>query len=27
MPYQQPNIIAPFQHVDLTPYITSRVKA
>jgi Domain of unknown function (DUF1707) len=27
MPYQQPGIIAPFQHVDLTPYITSRVKA
>ena len=26
-PYQQPGIIAPFQHVDLTPYITSRVKA
>jgi len=25
--YQQPSIIAPFQHVDLTPYITSRVKA
>jgi hypothetical protein len=27
MPYQQPGMIAPFQHVDLTPYITSRVKA
>ena len=26
-PYQQPGIIAPFQHVDLTPYITARVKA
>jgi len=26
-PYQQPGMIAPFQHVDLTPYITSRVKA
>jgi Domain of unknown function (DUF1707) len=26
-PYQQPGIVAPFQHVDLTPYITSRVKA
>jgi len=25
-PYQQPGMIAPFQHVDLTPYI-SRVKA
>jgi len=25
--YQQPGIIAPFQHVNLTPYITSRVKA
>jgi hypothetical protein len=25
--YQQPGMIAPFQHVDLTPYITSRVKA
>jgi DUF1707 SHOCT-like domain len=24
---QQPGIMAPFQHVDLTPYITSRVKA
>ena len=24
---QQPGIITPFQHVDLTPYITSRVKA
>jgi hypothetical protein len=26
-PYQQPGIVAPFQHVDLTPYITPRVKA
>jgi hypothetical protein len=26
-PYQQPGIITPLQHVDLTPYITSRVKA
>ena len=26
-PYQQPGMIAPFQHVDLTPYITPRVKA
>ncbi len=26
-PSPQPGIIAPFQHVDLTPYITSRVKA
>ena len=26
-PDQQPGIIAPFQHVDLTPYITLRVKA
>jgi hypothetical protein len=26
-PGQQPGMIAPFQHVDLTPYITSRVKA
>jgi len=25
--FQQPGIVAPFQHVDLTPYITSRVKA
>jgi hypothetical protein len=27
MPYQQPGMIGPFQHVDLTPYITSRVRA
>jgi hypothetical protein len=26
-PLQQPGMIAPLQHVDLTPYITSRVKA
>jgi hypothetical protein len=26
-PNQQPDMVAPFQHVDLTPYITSRVKA
>ena len=26
-PHLQPRIIVPFQHVDLTPYITPRVKA
>jgi Domain of unknown function (DUF1707) len=26
-PHLQPSIIVPFQHVDLTPYITPRVKA
>jgi hypothetical protein len=26
-PGQQPGMVTPFQHVDLTPYITSRVKA
>ena len=26
-PSQQPGMVAPFQHVDLTPYITPRVKA